>query len=125
VQGRDGTGGRSPSLPELSGEAAGRGMTAPNLLSTLPLMIPAIGGRGPLSQVVSLATGVKCNRWNANCRHSQQSLTTEVKRPLNNARAEIGRALGAGVDGPGGETPLDRTEKRRHDGRGGNSGLYF
>jgi hypothetical protein len=24
-----------------------------------------------------------------------------------------------------GETPLDRTEKRRHDGRGGNPGLYF
>jgi hypothetical protein len=24
-----------------------------------------------------------------------------------------------------GETPLDRTEKHRHDGRGGNPGLYF
>jgi len=32
---------------------------------------------------------------------------------------------GVGVDGRRGETPLDRTEKRRHDGRGGNPGLYF
>jgi hypothetical protein len=24
-----------------------------------------------------------------------------------------------------GKTPLDRTEKHRHDGRGGNPGLYF
>jgi hypothetical protein len=24
-----------------------------------------------------------------------------------------------------GKTPLDRTEKRRHDRRGGNPGLYF
>jgi putative transposase len=31
---------------------------------------------------------------------------------------------GAGVDGRDGETPLDRTEKHRHDGRGGNPGLY-
>jgi transposase InsO family protein len=28
-------------------------------------------------------------------------------------------------DGRGGEAPLDRTEKHRHDGRGGNPGLYF
>ena len=27
--------------------------------------------------------------------------------------------------GRNGETPLDRTEKHRHDGRGGNPGLYF
>ena len=32
---------------------------------------------------------------------------------------------GASVDGRDGETPLDRTEKRRHDGRGGDPGLYF
>ncbi len=32
---------------------------------------------------------------------------------------------GVGEGGRGGETPLDRTEKRRHDGRGGNPGLYF
>ena len=32
---------------------------------------------------------------------------------------------GADVDGRDGETPLDRTEKHRHDGRGGNTGLYF
>jgi putative transposase len=32
---------------------------------------------------------------------------------------------GASVDGRDGETPLDRTEKRRHDARGGNPGLYF
>ena len=32
---------------------------------------------------------------------------------------------GADGDGRDGETPLDRTEKRRHDGRGGNPGLYF
>jgi putative transposase len=32
---------------------------------------------------------------------------------------------GADVDGRDGETPLDRTEKHRHDGRGGNPGLYF
>ena len=32
---------------------------------------------------------------------------------------------GADADGRGGETPLDRTEKHRHDGRGGNPGLYF
>jgi putative transposase len=32
---------------------------------------------------------------------------------------------GADVDGRHGETPLDRTEKHRHDGRGGNPGLYF
>ena len=31
----------------------------------------------------------------------------------------------AGVDGRDGETPLDRTEKHRHDGRGGNPRLYF
>jgi hypothetical protein len=24
-----------------------------------------------------------------------------------------------------GKTPLDRTEKHHHDGRGGNPGLYF
>jgi hypothetical protein len=29
------------------------------------------------------------------------------------------------VDGRDGETPLDRTEKHRHDGRGGNPGFYF
>jgi putative transposase len=28
-------------------------------------------------------------------------------------------------DGRGGEAPLDRTEKHRHDRRGGNPGLYF
>ena len=27
--------------------------------------------------------------------------------------------------GRGGETPLDRTEKHRHDRRDGNPGLYF
>ena len=32
---------------------------------------------------------------------------------------------GAGVNGRGRETPLDRTEKHRHDRRGGNQGLYF
>jgi putative transposase len=32
---------------------------------------------------------------------------------------------GCDDDGRDGETPLDRTEKRRHDGRGGNPGLYF
>jgi len=32
---------------------------------------------------------------------------------------------GADVDGRNGETPLDRTEKRRHDRRDGNPGLYF
>jgi hypothetical protein len=32
---------------------------------------------------------------------------------------------GAGVDGRDRETPLDRTQKHRHDGRGGNPGLYF
>jgi putative transposase len=32
---------------------------------------------------------------------------------------------GFGEHGPGGETPLGRTEKHRHDGRGGNPGLYF
>ena len=32
---------------------------------------------------------------------------------------------GADVDGRDGETPLDRTEKHRHDGHGGNPGLYF
>jgi putative transposase len=31
----------------------------------------------------------------------------------------------ADEDGRDGETPLDRTEKHRHDGRGGNPGLYF
>jgi len=29
------------------------------------------------------------------------------------------------ADGRDGETPLDRTKKRRHDGRDGNPGLYF
>ena len=32
---------------------------------------------------------------------------------------------GAGEDGRDGETPLDRTEKHRHDKRDGNPGLYF
>jgi putative transposase len=32
---------------------------------------------------------------------------------------------GALKDGRDGETALDRTEKHRHDGRGGNPGLYF
>jgi putative transposase len=32
---------------------------------------------------------------------------------------------GAEHVGRDGETPLDRTEKHRHDGRGGNPGLYF
>ena len=32
---------------------------------------------------------------------------------------------GLGKDGRDGETALDRTEKHRHDGRGGNRGLYF
>ena len=32
---------------------------------------------------------------------------------------------GAGEDGRDGETLLDRTEKHRHDRRGGNPGLYF
>jgi len=32
---------------------------------------------------------------------------------------------GAGDNGRGGETALDRTEKHRHDGRDGNGGLYF
>jgi len=32
---------------------------------------------------------------------------------------------GADEDGRDGKTPLDRTEKRRHDRRGGNQGLYF
>ena len=32
---------------------------------------------------------------------------------------------GSGEDGRDGETALDRTEKHRHDGRGGNRGLYF
>jgi putative transposase len=32
---------------------------------------------------------------------------------------------GAAEDGRDGETPLDRTEKHRHDRRGGNPGLYF
>ena len=32
---------------------------------------------------------------------------------------------GSGKDGRDGETALDRTEKHRHDGRGGNRGLYF
>ena len=31
----------------------------------------------------------------------------------------------SGENGRGGETPLDRTEKHRHDGRGGTRGLYF
>ncbi len=31
---------------------------------------------------------------------------------------------GSGEDGRDGETALDRTEKHRHDGRGGNHGLY-
>ena len=31
----------------------------------------------------------------------------------------------SGENGRDGETPLDRTEKHRHDGRGGNGGLYF
>ena len=32
---------------------------------------------------------------------------------------------GSEEDGRDGETALDRTEKHRHDGRGGNRGLYF
>ena len=32
---------------------------------------------------------------------------------------------GSGEDGRDGETALDRTEKHRHDGRGGNRGLCF
>ena len=32
---------------------------------------------------------------------------------------------GADEDGRDGETPLDRTEKHRHDRRDGNTGLYF
>jgi len=32
---------------------------------------------------------------------------------------------GADEGGRDGETPLDRTEKHRHDGRDGNPGLYF
>ena len=32
---------------------------------------------------------------------------------------------GSGEDGRDGETPLDRTEKHRHDERGGNRGLCF
>jgi putative transposase len=32
---------------------------------------------------------------------------------------------GGDEDGRDGETALDRTEKHRHDGRGGNPGLYF
>ena len=32
---------------------------------------------------------------------------------------------GSGAYGQDGETALDRTEKHRHDGRGGNRGLYF
>jgi hypothetical protein len=32
---------------------------------------------------------------------------------------------GADEDGRDGATPLDRTEKPRHDGPGGNPGLYF
>lgn len=32
---------------------------------------------------------------------------------------------GVGEDGRNGETPLDRTEKHRHDGRDGNPRLYF
>jgi hypothetical protein len=41
--------------------------------------------------------------------------------------AELKASLGLPT-GPrlkNGETPLDRTEKHRHDGRGGNPGLYF
>jgi hypothetical protein len=32
---------------------------------------------------------------------------------------------GGDETGRDGETPLDRTEKHRHDGRGGNPGLYL
>ena len=32
---------------------------------------------------------------------------------------------GSGENGRDGETALDQTEKHRHDGRGGNRGLYF
>jgi putative transposase len=42
-------------------------------------------------------------------------------RPILTPAARVGRD----EDGRGGETALDRTEKHRHDGRGGNPGLYF
>ena len=42
-------------------------------------------------------------------------------------RPVLTQAAPDGVEriGRDGETPLDRTEKHRHDGRGGNPGLYF
>ena len=42
-------------------------------------------------------------------------------------RPVLTQAVRVGVAdiGRDGETPLDRTEKHRHDGRGGNPGLYF
>jgi putative transposase len=42
-------------------------------------------------------------------------------------RPVLTQAARDGVEriGRDGETPLDRTEKHRHDGRGGNPGLYF
>jgi putative transposase len=42
-------------------------------------------------------------------------------RPALTQAAPDGPKMG----GRGGETPLDRTEKHRHDGRDGNRGLYF
>ena len=55
-----------------------------------------------------------------------------ASRPLragfaDGLRPVLTKALrgGANKDGRDGETPLDRTEKHRHDGPGGNPGLYF
>ena len=53
-------------------------------------------------------------------------------RPLrvasgNGVRPALSQAArdGQNEEGRDGETALDRTEKHRHDGRGGNPGLYF
>ncbi len=55
-----------------------------------------------------------------------------ASRPLpvafgDGLRPALTQATRGGLDehGRDGETALDRTEKRRHDGRGGNPGLYF
>jgi hypothetical protein len=53
-------------------------------------------------------------------RPAAPEFATSIRLGLTQAARDV-----AGEDGRDGETPLDRTEKHRHDRRDGDPGLYF
>jgi len=58
------------------------------------------------------------------CSPASSPLRAGFAGDLRSALTQAARD-GVAEGGRDGETPLDRTEKRRHDRRGGNPGLYF